>query len=198
MSRIDSPLVISFYTENTPYQLEIFSLVRSCQELGIEFEVTALPCLGSWERNCSLKPRFIRNKLLEKKRPVFWVDADGVFKKTPDFSSFLHSDFCLREVKDSSHPRWFQYRAGSVFVNYTPGGMNFAKAWDEYCQNRIDAGSDLLFLDQVAIFDLMQKGLEVNYAPLPPAYCKVFDESIEVVDPSEVVIEHFQASRRFK
>lgn len=75
MSRgTQDPLVISFYTENTPYQLEVLALISSCNELGIEAEIEGVPSEGSWERNCALKPFFIRKKLLEKKRPVFgWM-----------------------------------------------------------------------------------------------------------------------------
>jgi hypothetical protein len=188
----DPPLVISFYTENTPYQLEVFSLIRSCDELGIELEVEGVPDLGSWQRNCARKPQFIRDKLLEKKRPIFWVDADAVFRKQPDFSSFMDSDFSLREIPGKD--KRLKYRAGSIFINYTSGGIVFADAWATLCQNKIDSGIELSFIDQITIYDLIEKGIEAKFLDLPSSYCKVFDEEI---DSTDLVVEHFQASRRF-
>lgn len=193
----DSPLVISFYTENTPYQLEVLALIHSCDALGIELEVEGVPCLGSWQRNCARKPQFIRDKLIEKKRPVFWVDADAVFRKTPDFSYFSQNDFSLREIAGSEKDKRLRYRAGSVFINYTPGGIIFADAWAAFCQCQIDSGLDLTFIDQIAIYDLMQKGIEAHFLDLPASYCKIFDLDADQMDPADVVIEHFQASRRF-
>ena len=161
MSKVNQePLVVSFYTENTPYQLEVLSLIHSCGELGIELEVEAVPCLGSWQRNCARKPQFIRDKLLEKKRPVFWVDADAVFRKTPDFSCFSHSDFSLADTRKKDIR--FRYRAGSIFINYTPGGILFVEAWVAFCQKRIDSGLDLTFIDQVAIHELIDKEIRLN------------------------------------
>ncbi len=193
-----SPLVISFYTENTPYQLEVLSLIHSCSELGIEIEVEGVPTLGSWQRNCARKPQFIRDKLIEKKRPVFWVDADAVFKSSPDFSFMQKSDFAVRKVSGCPRERQLKYRAGSVFINYTPGGIAFAEAWVSYVQKKIDSCEDLTFLDQIALYDLIEQGGHAKFLELPFSYCKIFDLDADLVGSEAVVIEHFQASRRFK
>ena len=192
-----SPLIISFYTENTPYQIEVLSLINSCDELGVELEVEGVPCLGSWQRNCARKPQFIRDKLLEKKRPIFWVDADAVFKKVPDFSLLMHSDFSVREVPCVRDKR-LKYLAGSVFINYTPGGILFADNWARYSEEKIGSGVDLTFLDQSAMYALIERGIDAKFFPLPLSYCKIFDLDADDIDPDEIVIEHFQASRRFK
>ena len=158
MSRgTQDPLVISFYTENTPYQLEVLALISSCNELGIEAEIEGVPSEGSWERNCALKPFFIRKKLLEKKRPVFWVDADAVFRKRPDFSFLRHSDLSFREMKRFSHDPRFRYCAGSLFFNYTPRGLQFVDKWCESCQQKIDGNKNLEYLDQLTLVDLVDE-----------------------------------------
>jgi hypothetical protein len=192
------PLVISFYTENTPYQLEVMALIASCSELGIEAEIEALPSEGSWERNCALKPFFIRKKLMEKKRPLFWVDADAIFKKKPDFSFLLKSDISFREMKRFAQDRRFKYASGSLFLNYTRRGIEFADKWCERCQEKIDKKEGLGFIDQIALVELVERGEQVKIMALPIAYCKVFDLDAMEIDPSEIVIEHYQASRRFR
>jgi hypothetical protein len=192
------PLVVSFYTENTPYQLEALSLIASCKELGIEAEIEGVPSEGSWDRNCAIKPFFIRKKLLEKKRPIFWVDADAVFKKCPDFSLMTHSDLAFREMKRFSQDRRFKYATGSLFLNYTQAGMKFADDWCEHCQKKIDSQENLELLDQVSLVDLIERGEPMKLFSLPISYAKVFDIDALEIDESEIVIEHFQASRRYR
>lgn len=192
------PLVISFYTENSPYQLEVMALIASCQAHAIEAEIEGIPSEGSWERNCAIKPFFIRKKLLEKKRPVFWVDADAVFKKKPDFSSMFHSDLAFREMKRFSNDKRFRYCSGSLFVNYTPRGLEFVDKWCQHCKQRIDKKEDLQFLDQTSLADLIDCGQQVKVFSLPIAYAKVFDIDAQEIHPEEIVIEHYQASRRYR
>ena len=52
----EAPLVISFYTENTPYQLEIHvTRIASCNEHGIEAEIEGIPSEGSVGAQLRLK-----------------------------------------------------------------------------------------------------------------------------------------------
>lgn len=191
-------MIVSFYTENTPYQLEAMSLIASCNAFGIDAEIEGVPSEGSWERNCAIKPFFIRKKLIEKKRPIFWVDADAIFKKKPDFAHLKDSDLAFREMKRFSHDRRFKYFSGSLFLNYTPQGIAFADKWCEHCQEKIDKKLDLQFLDQISLVDLIERGEKVKVHSLPIAYAKVFDIDAQEIEPQEVVIEHYQASRRFR
>lgn len=191
-------LVVSFYTENSPYQLEAMGLIGSCNAHGIEAEVEAVPSEGSWERNCAIKPFFIRKKLLETKRPIFWVDADAVFKKKPDFSFLMQSDLALREMKRFSDDKRFKYAAGSLFFNATPRSLAFVEKWCELCQQKIDRKENLEFLDQISLGDLIERGEKVKIHPLPIGYAKIFDIDAQEIDPGQIVIEHFQASRRFR
>lgn len=192
------PLVVSFYTENTPYQLEALSLRASCLQFGIDVEIEGVESLGSWERNCARKPFFIQQKLLEKKRPIFWVDADAIFRKVPNFSFLKSCDFAIREMKRFSNDRRFKYFSGSLFFNYTPLALEFVDKWCEHCRQKVDRNQDLSFLDQISILDLMERGQPLTVFPLPISYAKVFDIDALEIGQEEVVIEHFQASRRFR
>lgn len=193
-----TPLVISFYTENTRHQVAAESLIASCQALGIEAEIERVPSEGSWEHNCAKKPFFIRKKLLEKKRPVFWVDADAIFKKAPDFTPFTQSDLAFRVMKRFSHDRRLKYFSGSLFLNYTPQAIKFADAWCAHCQQKIDKKENIIFLDQISLVDLIERGEQIKIAPLPIAYSKIFDTDAHEIEPGQIVIEHYQASRKFK
>ncbi|MBI2812375.1 MAG: hypothetical protein HYX67_16340 [Candidatus Melainabacteria bacterium] len=174
------------------------ALLASCREHGIDAEIEGIPTEGSWVRNCAIKPFFIRKKLLEKKRPIFWVDADAVFKKAPDFSLMEHSDMAFREMRRFSHDRRFKYCAGSLFFNYTPRSIEFVDKWCAYCQQKIDRKENLELLDQTSLADLIERGEQLKLFSLPIAYAKIFDLDALEIDPAEIVIEHFQASRRYR
>lgn len=190
------PLVISFYTEGTPYQLEVFNLCRSIRQWDIEAEVDGIPSRGTWENNCAFKPFFIHQKLKEKKRPVFWVDADARFKKKPDFSFLKNAHVSFREKEDLKHLKHFRYCAGSLFVNYSPEGIAFVEEWCVACTRIVEnAGEAVPFLDQITLADLAE---QMTVHPLPVSYCKIFDLDSELIADEEVVVEHYQASRRFK
>src|SRR5579862_5788609 len=119
----EQPLVISFYTEDTPYQFEAFSLIQSCQSFEIEADIDSVTAKKTWALNCAIKPFFIRDKLLQHRRPVFWIDVDAVFLRKPDFEEMMTWDMGVREIKRTGHDRRFRYVSGSLFFNHTPRAM---------------------------------------------------------------------------
>ncbi len=187
------PLVVSFYTE--PFQAKL--LLASCRVLGIEAEIEPLPSQQA-AQSCAMKPFFIRQKLLEKKRPLFWVNADSVFKKKPDFSFLLESDLSFRTMKGFTKDKRFKYTSDSLFINYTPRALEFADKWCEHCQLKIDNKDELELADQIILIDLIDRGHILKVLPLPISYCKVFDFDAEEVHPQKIVVEHFLTSPRFR
>jgi hypothetical protein len=53
------PIVISFFTLDTPYEEEVKKLRISLERLGVEADIQGVPSRGSWERNCAYKARYI-------------------------------------------------------------------------------------------------------------------------------------------
>ncbi len=200
MSNLSSakPLVVSFYTENTPYQIEAFRLLSSCNEFEVEAEIDGVPSLGSWARNCAIKPFFMRDKLKLHKRPIFWVDVDAAFCCTPNFSTFLSFDLVIRQIERFKHDARFRFFTGSLFMNYTPAALEFVDAWCNYCEKALQSSSNCEYLDQISLVHVMDGKHALRIDPLPIAYAKIFDIDAELIDPSAVVIEHHQASRRYR
>lgn len=195
---MSTPLVISFYTEDTPYQLEALNLIHSCNTLQIEIDIAAVPARKTWARSCAFKPFFIKEKLRQYQRPVFWIDVDAIFLKKPDFSEMLAWDIGVREIKRSAHDRRFKYVSGSLFCNYTPRSLAFVNAWCALCTEALKKDEDPVCLDQTTLCDLIDGGFEVAIYPLPLAYAKIFDLDRELIAQEEVIIEHHQASRLYK
>src|SRR5258708_2800572 len=128
------PLVVSYYTKDTLYQVEVQSLIASCEQWGLEYEVDPVASFGSWERNCCWKPFFLMEKLQKHRRPLLWVDADAVFFRKPDPET-LQEDWDLaariNQYLEDSHPS--KVNSGTVFVNATEGAAKVVKAWGQKC-----------------------------------------------------------------
>lgn len=194
------PIVISFYTKDTFYQLEVQNLIESCEKFGIAHQIEGIPSFGSWEVNCAYKPFFIHRKLQELKQPVFWVDADGIFVQKPSLLEQFSQDFATRinEELDMDHPS--RVISSTIFANYTLAADRLLRQWAQNCQQDVTRSERTEeFWDQMALRDTLYRGDHgASFASLPGAYTKIVDnlhDQTAVLDP---VIEHYQASRRFK
>jgi hypothetical protein len=195
---LSNPLIISYYTEETPYQFEALSLIQSCRNFEIEAEIVGVPARKSWAHNCALKPFFIRDKFHEHKRPLFWIDVDAHFLQKPDFSEMRRWDMGVREMKCMAHVQRFRYISGSLFFNYNTRVSDFLDGWCDRTARALKQEEDPVCLDQISLADLIESGIEISIYPLPVAYAKIFDLDAKLIAQEDVVIEHHQASRVYK
>lgn len=182
------PLIISFYTKDTKYELEAKKLIESCQRHQLEHHVVGLDSRGSWEANCSLKSEFVFQTWQTCGRPVLWVDADAVLHGPPHLLCGCTADFAIHRC------RGWQFASGTVYFNQTPGAARLIQRWIARCRQFPKVWDqenlDLAWEDTVAVYPL-----ETMW--LPETYCRIFDLH-EGRSASPGVIEHFQASRRLK
>ncbi|SRR5581483_3752579 len=194
------PLVVSYYTKDTVYQLEVQNLITSCKNWGIEHHVEPITTLGSWERNCCYKPFFLMEMLQHFKRPLFWVDADGVFAQKPKWQGVFAKDAAVRinAEREDDHPS--KVNSGSLYINATTGGGALLKAWAQECLDAFAAPERTEEIwDQIALRDVIQRGnLPADIGILPLEYLKIVGNPCDEKWVGEAVISHYQASRRFK
>ena len=93
-----TPIIICYYTKDTGYENEIENLITSCEKFSLPYVVDAIDSLGTWEKNCCYKPRYILDKITSLKRPVLWLDADCVVVQKPTLFDSLECDIALRIV----------------------------------------------------------------------------------------------------
>ena len=182
-----SPVVISFYTVGTPYEDEVRGLKGSLAKLGLDHAVQGVEPAGSWEANCAMKARFIRDELDRLDRPVLWVDADAVVRRPPVLLAGGEMDFAVHKFAG------WQFASGTVYFNRTPMARKVLDRWVELCEARPEIW-DQIHLD--AAWESVAARHPLRTQWLPASYTKIFDA--EDVAAAEPVIEHFQASRRFK
>jgi hypothetical protein len=190
------PLVISFYTKDTPYQLDAHHLMASCDTFGVEYHIEGIDSYGSWELNCAYKPFFIIEKLRQFECPVLWVDVDAVFAQRPKSLKVFEKDFAIYSQADLAPEHPSKVRSGTIYVNHTQRGIDVLKSWIQECQKLlVDPERTKEFWDQIALRNvyLAQK----NLGRLPLSYIKILGHPVDVKCPKPVII-HCQASRHAK
>lgn len=193
------PLVVSFYTKDTPYEEEVQHLIHSCRKWEIEHEVEGVPSAGSWEMNCAFKPIFILKKLQEKNRPLLWVDADAIFMKKPTYLEEFQEDLAVRMYDcPDDHPS--RIVSATIFINATEMAKRVVQLWAEECLSLLQQkGRTREMWDQEALRRvLFMKNPGASYKPLPIAYSKIYDHPADEAACIDPVIIQNQASRRYK
>lgn len=192
------PIVISHYTYSTGYEREVKNLIASLEKWGLDYDIEGMNTLGpedgvsAWRRNSNYCSELVRKMLCKyPNRDILRVDADAVFQRNPDL--FLQEDFDADVAAHVHDFRWHKQEllGGTIFFRNTPTVHWLVDNWAWECMvNRPKQRNPDLLQDIIN-----KKKFDVKFSVLPDTYCKIFDIMRDVKDP---VIEHFQASRRFK
>lgn len=177
-------IVISFFTLDTGYEEEVKNLIASCQKFGLSYYVEGIKSLGSWQANTHFKARFIRKMLDHLDCSVVFLDADAVVQQYPCLFADMTEDFgAYFKQKDN-------LLSGTLYFKNNVQCKDLLDAWT--VANRNNSSS----WEQQVLSDIIPAWKDrISIKRLPATYCQIFDLMKNAGDP---VIEHFQASRRFK
>ena len=190
------PTIISYYTQGTGYEHEVKNLIASCQKLNLPYEIDAIPSLGSWEKNCCYKPRYILEKLEKLSAPVLWLDADAVVVKKPTLFLSMTADIALRVVDSLPNNSPSKMISGTVYINQTAQAKTILLEWDAECKRLLEKSQTEVW-DQAALRNVLLCSSATIY-PLPRAYYMIYDTMTTDMCQKEAIIIHYQASRCFK
>ena len=186
---MNTPLIISFYTQNTIYEKEVEDLEASCQSLELAYYIEGRKDLGTWEENFCQKPLFILECLKKFKKPLLWVDADAMIFHRPPFL-FGDADISLYFEDIASK----QVRTGTIYLAPTQRTLDFVSLWHEVCQKKISQQEPLPFPDQNIFSALLQTYPgSLHIGQLSIEYTQIFDK--EPIPMEKACIVHFQSSR---
>ena len=185
------PVVVSHYTANTGYEEEVVNLRRSLRQHGLDYRIRPIESLGTWRANSNYCARLVADALDDfPGRDILRVDADAVFNHMP--SLFTQPTF-RADVAAHVHT-WrggrIEMLGGTMYFRNSKAVRDLVEIWAQRCtrgKRCKERNGDLLYE--------MVRASTLRFVSLPPEYCKIFDLMREVRKP---VIEHFQASRRFK
>lgn len=178
------PLFCSFYTQNTPYEQEKNFLLQDLIHHNLEYVITGVDSKGSWVLNTNQKSIVCLNTFDTYNRPIVYLDCDARVRQYPKLFETLTCDVAVH------YRRGRELLSGTLFFNQTTGARTVLEAWVQKCK-------DLPHIwDQKNLATVlldMKDVIDIGF--LPASYVQIFDL---MKDAGEPVIEHMQASRRYK
>jgi hypothetical protein len=193
-----TPLFVSFYTEGTPYEKEATDLVASLIKYQLDYEVVAVPNLGSWSANCCHKPEFLLKCLEKHNRPLVWTDVDSIIVKAPTFFNDCKADIALKIYHDLPNDAKSKINSATFFINNTSSARKLLGFWKDACKEALK--NDPLVFDQAVLAKvLFEKMPEINVSELPLGYLTIIDhpDDLKIAKEDQVII-HYQASRLYQ
>jgi hypothetical protein len=201
-------LIVSFYTEGTPYEQEAGALAASIRGVGgwhveqadgpLVFDIRGLPNQGSWSANARYKPRFLLEMLIGygETHRLLWLDADARLRRRPVLLERLtDGDVAAHWLAFKGHPP--ELLSSAIWINPSHRTRRMLEQWAERNEARPDRRrADQENLQDV-IEDLERRG-ELDVIRLGPAYAFITDLSRQAYPGVSEVIEQTQASRRLK
>ncbi len=188
-----TPIIVSFYTENSSYETEARRLMQSLHLFGLEYDIQPLKNKGNWKLNTDYKPKYILEMMNKHKgRDIVWLDADSGVLKYPEL--FVNANYDIGYVKvnwsNYSRPGKSQETlSGTLFIKNNTKMIDLVKDWIDKLKKNPKS------VDQVALRQVLPNHKKVKVKLLPDTYCQIFDTMSSAGDP---VIEQYQASRRLK
>lgn len=189
------PTIISYYTENTPYEEEIKGLITSCKKFDLPTSIDPIPNFGTWEKNCCFKPKYILKKLIDLQSPVLWIDADAIFYQKPALFETLEADVAVRIVEDVPNDHPSKVISGTLFFNHTPEAIQVLQEWDEETEKLLQNDPELW--DQVSLRNVLLRS-SASIHPLDSRYYQVYNRIEDEETLKNSLVIHFQASRTLK
>ena len=197
-STLDNLMVVGYYTVNTPYEEEAQNLLQSLNKLGINHDISGVKTLGSWQANTRFKAGFMLDMLIKHpNHRLLYVDVDAVVHSIPDLFKNYSCDIAVR---------WQDFRwrkneclSGTIYMENNERTKRICELWRDINVNEGNGSSRMeqWNLDTV-INQMKEEDPNFTYKNLPPEYTMIFDSMRGMYPNINPVIEHFQASRRFK
>jgi len=193
-----APIVVSFYTIDTPYEDLAQHLQRSCQRFDVPCCIEGVPSRQSWEINCAFKPIFLLQKWQHLRQPIIWIDVDAILVRSLNAFTF-HGDFGVR-VRDCSEEHPSKVATGTVFCGTSIQTGRILSHWARTC---LDMLRDPLRTQEVWDQDALRKvliknGLLSSILHLPIELCKISGHPEDEKCCPDPIIVHHQASRLYK
>jgi len=185
-------IVCSYFTAGTGYEKEALNLEASIILNKIEpYFIQRISNLGNWRKNVFHKPKLI--KMMMKKHPdlnIVFTDADSQFHSYPELFKKINADFACHFR--NWHAKQGELLSGTLFVKNSNKMMKIIDEWIETDKHNHNVNQPQRNLERV----IRKNSHKISIYRLPIEYCCIFDdENRRKIRP---VIEHFQASRRFR
>lgn len=200
-----NPIIISYFTKNTPYETVIKeTLLPSLHKFNLEHHIGEYEDRGSWVANTAIKGEFILECLTKFKRPICFLDSDAYINKYPDLFFKLSENIDLAYLLFNWYGHWrnqpentskMELLSGTMVFNYNDKIISLCKEWIEATQKNLN------IWEQKVLENIVNSKKDLNIYNLPYEYCCVLMHDYTIpkyLKEEDCVIIHTQASRRYK
>jgi hypothetical protein len=174
---------ISYYTDK--YKNEAGKLRQSLESLGLNYHIAGIEDQGSWDANTHFKPIFIKQQI-QSQSAVVWLDADCMVLQHPSLFYELDCDIAFHRFKEK------ELLSGTVFFKNTARTIELLDKWIQINQENPEV------FDQKNLDQALKSMTDISICELPSEYCFIFDLSKNYYPRVNPIIEHYQASRKFR
>lgn len=148
------PKIIAYYTDGRKnwYLTCAKELEDQCKLFNFDYYIEEKNSLGSYDKNCKIKPKFIIECLDKFKCPLIFLDVDailtgnipnelynlnnydiGITKATGNVQSQIEEYNYIKSIKNPYNHKSIYIRDGFLYVNYNNNGYNFLNFWNDAC-----------------------------------------------------------------
>lgn len=185
--------VISYYTKKTPYQRLEKPFQVSTRTAGITQGVHVYPVANrrNWHLNTHYKALILKEALVNFEHiydALVFVDIDAKFRQYPGAFDLIKQDFAAH-FRNWQHAR-DELLSGTLFLRINDRSRELVDDW--IALNK----QNPRIWEQKNLQRALKRHPTITTFKLPIEYCMIFDD--ERKKEKDVVIEHFQASRRFR
>ena len=196
-STLDNLMVVGYYTVNTPYEEEAQNLLQSLNKLKVNHDIIGVKTLGNWQANTRFKAGFMLDMLIKwPNHRLLYVDVDAVVHKSPDLFKNYSCDIAVR---------WQDFRwrkneclSGTIYMENNERTKRICELWRDINVTEGNYSNRMEQWNLDTVINQMKEDPNFSYKNLPPEYTMIFDSMRGMYPNINPVIEHFQASRRFK
>lgn len=181
-------LIVACYTSGDYEQEAQEKLLPSLRKLHLAHDVREIPCEGSWVANGFACQAFLlRMCRAYPTTHLLFLDVDAVVHTSP-WSYLLRLECDLA----AHYMRGTELLTGTLYMPPRPRREPILLQWMD--RNRKNPNT----WDQRNLQAMLAADSTIVVHRLPPEYCCIFDTQRRYTPGIEPVIEHFQASRRFR
>lgn len=189
------PLVIGYYTIDTPYEKEADVLKLSLDALKYRYEIEGVQNLGSWQKNTQHKAEYVARKLIEHPDiPLLYLDVDAIMISPPVILDTLDCDIAAVHFGKTT-----ELLSGTVYFGPTGISRKVVAEWlalNKMYPDKLPDGRAAW--DQRTLALAIKKVPECRFVELPQEYTWITELTQKECPGLAPVICHTRGAFRWK
>jgi hypothetical protein len=187
---VHGPLIVTVYTEGTPYADDASELASSASAFGHEVRRIAMPDAGDWYANVAGKPQVLYDAMCGHDGPVLFLDADCRLVGPLNGIEAMLDRCDLAAVSRPDHCFTGSINSGVVLFNATDAARSVAREWAQRARRYARFHR---FGDQGALGEALALARpRARFEPLPPGWNA---DAVDGKPPPSCTIVHHKRSR---